>query len=135
MGRPKKFANVEDLQLLINEYFEWCDGRMETVLSKDGELVTKPSPRPYTVEGLALWLDMDRATLFDYEKLPSHAMFHNTIKKAKARVLQNLQERALDGKNNAAVTIFNLKNNFQFREKDYDDHGNNDINVKINYTE
>ena len=50
-------------------------------------------------------------------------------------MLQNLQERALDGKNNAAVTIFNLKNNFQFREKDYDDHGNNDINVKINYTE
>jgi hypothetical protein len=82
MGRPKKFANVEDLQLLIDEYFEWCDGRMETVLSKEGELVTKPSPRPYTVEGLAVWLDMDRATLFDYEKLPTHAMFHNTIKKA-----------------------------------------------------
>ena len=78
---------------------------------------------------------MDRHTLQDYEKLPTHAMFHATIKKAKARVLQNLQERALDGKNNAAVTIFNLKNNFMFREKDYDDTGNNDINVRINYTD
>jgi len=135
MGRPKKFQTVEELQLLIDEYFVWCDNRVEQVITKEGELINKINPRPYTVEGLAVWLDMDRATLFDYEKLPTHAMFHNTIKKAKARVLQNLQERALDGKNNAAVTIFNLKNNFQFREKDYDDHGNNDINVKINYTE
>ena len=135
MARPKKFTNVEDLQALIDEYFAWCDARIEQVLTKKGELIDKPSPRPYTVEGLAVWLDMDRATLFDYEKLPSHAMFHNTIKKAKAKVLQNLQERALDGKNNAAVTIFNLKNNFHFRERDYDDTGNNDINVKINYTD
>lgn len=135
MGRPKKFETVEQLQGLIDEYFTWCDGRIETTLTKDGELIDKPNPRPYTVEGLAVWLDMDRHTLFDYEKLPTHAMFHHTIKKAKARVLQNLQERALDGKNNAAVTIFNLKNNFMFREKDYDDHGTNDINVKINYTD
>ena len=135
MGRPKKFETVEELQALIDEYFVWCDSRIETTLTKEGDLVDKPNPRPYTVEGLAVWLDMDRHTLFDYEKLPTHAMFHHTIKKAKARVLQNLQERALDGKNNAAVTIFNLKNNFMFREKDYDDHGTNDINVKINYTD
>ncbi len=135
MGRPKKFETIEELQALIDEYFVWCDGRIETVLTKDGELIDKPSPRPYTVEGLAVYLDMDRHTLQDYEKLPTHSLFHATIKKAKAKVLQNLQERALDGKNNAAVTIFNLKNNFQFREKDYDDHGSNDINVKINYTE
>jgi hypothetical protein len=135
MARPKKFETVEELQGLINEYFTWCDGRIEQVLTKDGELIDKHNPRPYTVEGLAVYLDMDRHTLQDYEKLPTHSLFHSTIKKAKARVLQNLQERALDGKNNAAITIFNLKNNFQFREKDYDDHGTNEINVKINYTD
>lgn len=135
MGVHKKFETVEQLQKLIDEYFAKCDARIEDVLTKDGELIKKNNPCPYTVEGLAVYLDMDRHTLQDYEKLPSHAIFHATIKKAKARVLQNLQERALDGKNNAAITIFNLKNNFHFRERDYDDQGNNDINVKINYTE
>jgi len=124
MGRPKKFETVQELQALIEEYFTWCDGRIEQVLTKDGELIDNHNPRPYTVEGLAVYLDMDR-----------HTLHHATIKKAKPRVLQNLQERALDGKNNAAVTIFNLQNNFMFRERDYDDTGNNDINVKINYTD
>lgn len=66
------------------------------------------------MSGLALALDMDRKTLFNYSK---DEQFFPTIKKAKAKVEEQLEENALMGKYNPTFAIFNLKNNFDWKDK------------------
>lgn len=97
-GRPKKYPCVEDMQNKIDEYFNRCD---------EDEL-------PYTVEGLAYALDLDRKSLLNYSK--DQEFFH-TIKRAKEKVLYRLSELSLAGKLNSSVTIFNLKNNYNYTDK------------------
>ena len=98
VGRPRKYKNVEELQELIDEYFRCCD----------------ESHRPYTITGLALYLDMDRQTLLRYEKTYEDE-FCYTIKRAKERV-QEFVECCLFKKGIAQGVIFNLKNNFKWEE-------------------
>jgi len=98
VGRPLKYPNVELLQDAVDAYFDEC----------------KEIDRPYTVEGLADALEMDRRTLLRYEDRDE---FCNTIKKAKGKILRNLVERGLTGKNNSAITIFNLKNNYGYKDQ------------------
>lgn len=107
-GRPKKFSSVEELEIAIDAYFVKCDNGMKNGL---------PFPTPYTLEGLAAELEMDRHTLLTYGKEDSHKMFHATIKKAKYKVLANLSERMLNGDNSTAGAIFLLKNNYGYVDK------------------
>ena len=97
MARPKLYSSAEDMQKIIDEYFKVCDEK----------------EKPYTMSGLAYALDMDRRSLLNYSK-DEH--FFLTIKKAKERVEQQLEENALAGKANPTFTIFNLKNNFNWRD-------------------
>lgn len=99
IGRPRKYKNVEELQLLIDEYFYECD----------------KAKRPYTITGLALYLDMDRKSLLRYEKEYEDEFCH-TIKRAKERV-QEFVECCLFKRGIAPGVIFNLKNNFGWEEK------------------
>ena len=99
IGRPRKYTNVEELQDLIDEYFKMCDD----------------NHRPYTITGLALYLDMDRKSLLRYEKEYDDEFCH-TIKKAKERV-QEFVECCLFKKGITAGVIFNLKNNFGWQDK------------------
>ncbi|GAF82824.1 unnamed protein product, partial [marine sediment metagenome] len=101
---PLKFESVEVLQVMIDEYFEKCD---------DDEI-------PYTITGLALALDCDRQTLLNYEQKEE---FFGTIKKAKLRVENYLETKALKGDIVPVMTIFNLKNNFGWKDK-------NELDVK-----
>ena len=99
IGRPRKYTNVEELEILIDEYFEMCD----------------KTHRPYTITGLALYLDMDRRTLLRYEN-DYDDQFCLTIKRAKERV-QEFVECCLFKKGITAGVIFNLKNNFGWQDK------------------
>ncbi len=99
VGRPKKYRNVDELQNLIDEYFSLCD----------------ENRRPYTITGLALYLDMDRKTLLRYEK-DYEDEYRHTIKRAKERV-QEFVECCLFKKGIAQGVIFNLKNNFGWEDK------------------
>lgn len=99
VGRPRKYSNVIELQKLIDEYFEFCDLKN----------------RPYTITGLALWLDMDRKGLLRYEKDYEDEFCH-AITRAKERV-QEFVECCLFRKGIAQGVIFNLKNNFGWEEK------------------
>lgn len=96
-GRPKLYSSVEDMEKDIKKYFEECDKK----------------EKPYTVSGLAYALNMSRQSLINYEK---NEMFFDTIKKAKLKVEQQLEENALLGKGNSTFTIFNLKNNFEWKD-------------------
>lgn len=95
-GRPPKYSAVEDMQQKIDDYFAECLAR----------------EKPPTVSGLAYALDMSTRALRDYEAKDE---FLPTVKRAKQRVEVALEER-LDGQAPAGA-IFNLKNNFGWRDK------------------
>lgn len=97
MGRPLKYNSVEELQVLIDEYFKECD-------EKD---------RPYTTTGLALALDMTRQMLIEYQ---GREEFQDTIKKAKLKVESYAEQQLFKGGNTAGV-IFSLKNNYNWVDK------------------
>ena len=97
MARPNKFKSVEEMQIAIDNYFKDCDA----------------NERPYTISGLAYALDTTRRTLLDYEE---NDEFSHTIKKAKAKIEQFVEERLFMGSNTAGV-IFNLKNNYNWKDK------------------
>ena len=108
-GRPLKFKTVKELEDAINEYFDWCDNRVINVFIKEvGDNVPVSNPAPYTMSGLAYALGVDRQTILNYEDRDSYSAL---IKRARARVEQDVETRLLEGKNQAGA-IFNLKNNF-----------------------
>lgn len=96
-GRPKLYDNAEQMSKVIDKYFEDC----------------KKEDRPYTMSGLAFALGMDRRSLINYSNRDE---FFLTIKMAREKVEQQLEENALLNKSNSIFTIFNLKNNFGWRD-------------------
>ena len=96
-GRPRLYDNPEQMQKIIDKYFQDC----------------KNDDRPFTMSGLAHALDMDRKGLVNYS---NREEFFLTIKRARERVEQQLEENALANKSNTIFTIFNLKNNFGWRD-------------------
>ena len=105
MARQKKYNNSEELEEKINKYFNECD----------------KLKKPYTLGGLALYLDIDRKTLLNYSK--NEEYFH-TIKKAKQRVECQLEESLYRLGNNTGV-IFNLKNNFGWKDNMQEENNSN----------
>jgi hypothetical protein len=97
MGRPLKFESVEQLQEKINAYFVECDEKNE----------------PYTITGLAVFLDCDRDTLLNYEKKSED--FFGTIKRAKDKCLAYAEKSLWQVKNPAGI-IFNLKANYGWQD-------------------
>lgn len=103
MGRPPKYKTANEMQKDIDKYFESV-----TFINPDtGHELIRP-----TVEGLAYALNMDRSTLIEYGK---NGEFSNTVKRAKQKVAIAL-ENHLWG-NNVTGAIFNLKNNFGWKDK------------------
>ena len=92
-----KYKTVEELQKGIDKYFQECDEK----------------EKPYTMSGLAYYLGIDRKTLLNYSK--NEEYFH-TIKKARDKVQMQLEECLYRLGNNSGV-IFNLKNNFDWKDK------------------
>lgn len=110
IGRPLKFNSVEELKGKIESYFL-------SLKNDKGEYT-----RPPTITGLAVALDTNRETLCNYEEKEE---YFDTIKDAKSRCEAWVEENALMGKANATFSIFNLKNNYNWRDKT-----ENDINIK-----
>ena len=94
----RKYSNEKELQVLIDNYFKECD----------------KNKKPYSMSGLADTLDIDRSTLINYGK---EEKFSTLVKRAKQKVERQLEENALMGKSNAVFTIFNLKNNYGWRDQ------------------
>ncbi len=117
-GRPLKYESVEVLENLIDEYFKSDDAHLMT--TTDQGPVKIPAP---TMSGLALYLDMDRKTLYNYGK---NSQFFPTIKRAKARVEQYLEKRLYG--NQVTGTIFSLKNNFDWVDKVESTNTNVEVN-------
>jgi len=108
-GRPMKYKDIDELDKLIDEYFDTCD-------KKD---------KPYTVSGLALFLDTDRQSLLNWQdeeryfkelSEEDNKRLIDTIKKAKQRI-ENYAEEQLFRKTNVTGVIFNMKNNWNWTDK------------------
>ena len=118
-GRPLKFQSEENLIERINAYFDYCDRRiLKRIVNKNGELVNEIST-PYSITGLASFLKVDRHTLVNYEGKSDG--FFTAIKDAKAKIEASYEERGLIGEANPAVTIFTLKNNFNWKDRQEQD--------------
>lgn len=98
VGRPLLFKTVEELQNRIEGYWEYCEEK----------------EKPITMSGLAYYLDIDRNTLINYGNRDE---FLGTIKKARARVQMDQDERMQTIGNPTAGIIFSLKNNFDWTDK------------------
>lgn len=92
-----KYKTEKELKKGIDKYFKECDEK----------------EKPYTMSGLALSLGIDRTTLIRYG---DKDLFTTLIKEAKQKVECQLEENALMGKSNSTFTIFNLKNNYGWKD-------------------
>lgn len=122
-GRPRKYQDPIAFSNLVEQYFIDCDNQKEIITDDKGK--TKTILKPYTITGLALFLDMTREMLIQYEQLDE---FKDIIKKAKLRVEKSIEERILTGQYVPVSGIFNLKNNFGWQDKQ---EINQTVNAKI----
>jgi hypothetical protein len=113
-GKPLKFKTVKELQDKIEEYFDNCDNRLvHGYDNKTNEQFAYISPEPYTMSGLAYALDLSRQGLLNYKH---RGEYLDTIKKARRRVQTDVERRLMEGKATVGA-IFNLKNNFGWKDK------------------
>lgn len=127
-GRPPKYKTVQELETLINNYFDSCwtqkidmFGNPIFVKDKRGKKTDQKvmvQSKPYTIVGLALAIGTTRETLLDYENKDA---FSDTIKRAKQLCHGFAEEQLYVGKNPTGA-IFNLKNNYGWKEKSETEH-------------
>lgn len=108
VGRPLAYKTLEALQDAIDLYFE-TDAFIVVGVDDSGEEKKMYAP---TMAGLALSLGLDRKTLVNYSHKDE---FFLAVKKARARVETALEQRLYG--NNVTGIIFNLKNNFDWCDK------------------
>lgn len=132
-GRPVKFKSPEELEKRIEAYFDYCDSRtrIKHLATKDGiHEVVESFPRPYTVEGLAVFLDTNRQTLLNYND--KEAFFY-IIERARQRILANKVEGGLDRTYDSGVAKFMLINNYGLKDKHETTEDDKNININIQY--
>ncbi len=114
-GRPAKFDTPEEMQAAIDAYFKACDEHKSEYVNKDGKKIELHKPKPYTMTGLSIALGFEsRQSLVDYKK---RGRFSDTIKKARQRVEEQVEEAMLASSGVVAGIIFNAKNNFGWVDK------------------
>jgi DNA-binding XRE family transcriptional regulator len=112
-GRPRAFKDEAKLRADIEEYLETAE-RAEV---------------PITMAGLAVHLGCCRDTLVAYERGEyddSAAQYSVAIKRAKTVIEADKLEKALLGKYNPAVAIFDLKNNHGYKDAKQLEHSGPD---------
>ena len=110
MGKPPQYTDVELFSNNCDEYFDICDREN----------------RPYTIPGLAYHLGfIDRHAVINYQGKPDFAA---TVKKARMRIERQRIEKLVSGQGSCPGQIFDLKNNF-----DYKDKSEVDQNSKISF--
>lgn len=118
VGRPVLYKTKEELQKIIDDYFDWCDNRTKTIYdNKTGNEVVINWPAPYTMSGLARRLGMSRETLVQYGHKEE---FSDTITCAREKVQEDIEIRLMETRNEKGA-IFNLTNNFGWKQKNETD--------------
>ena len=98
-GRPLLFQSVEELESKIQQYFDDCDARKVKQLTKSGDIVEVNVKRPYTLSGLACYLDCSRQTLLNYAK---DDKFFDTVSRARRKCENYAEEQLYEGNDRGA---------------------------------
>ena len=123
-GRPKKYTK-KGLEKAVEGYFASISRKVQ-VLDEDGEAVCNDAGesiwvmeyvRPPTVSGLCLYLGIDRSTWQNYADRALHPELQEITAYAKLRLETYLEEQLLTREKNVQGLIFNLQNNYGWREK------------------
>jgi len=117
VGRPPesslKFHSSEELQEKIDSYFAYCDARTTVQYDKYGKPYVVSCPRPYTLSGLADFLDCSRQTILNYSKKDNYFC---TILRARRKCEKFAEEQLFEGNDRGAK--FSLANNHEgWKEK------------------
>ena len=112
-GRPPIFKDPEEMQQIIDAYFDKCKPELEK--DAEGRVLTtaKGVPiiklNPPTITGLALALGFNsRGTIYEYEN--KNDEFSDTVKNARLRCENWVEVALLSGTVAPAAGIFPLKN-------------------------
>ena len=122
LARSKQWT-LDAMEIAIEGYFTACNNN---VFKVKGEAISEP----YTVEGLALCLDLTMQGLWNYENTIGYEPFFETIKKAKLKIQGQKVVNGLIGRSNPAITIFDLKNNHGYKDKQEVEQTTKTITVK-----
>lgn len=98
MSKPFKFSSAQMMKAQAEVYFKQCDIDEE----------------PYLITGLALALDTTRKTLLDYKEKDE---YRDVIKWMRLKCENWAEKHLFSGKNPAGV-IFNMKNNYGWKNQD-----------------
>ena len=108
------FTDVNQLEKAINRYFDKCTNNYRIEIDAEGNEIRIQEPLPFTMAGLARSLGISRATLLNYKHQSSD--FCAVVEEAKLRI-EEYAETQLYVNRNATGIIFNLKNNFNWKDK------------------
>ena len=134
-GRPLLFNDVKKLDARVKKYFKSCwtqkiDMWGNPVFIKDanGKKTKKKvmiQSKPYTVGGLAVFLDCSEDSLVRYRDGEGERKeFCGTIKRACDIIYSYKQEYLYSGRNTVGA-IFDLKNNYGWKDKVETEHSGN----------
>lgn len=121
VGRPRAFKTEDELKEKINAYIQKEYNQSEH----------KEDIKPLTVAGLQVFLDVCEDTYLDYAQGQyddENNNFSGAIKKARKYIEADKLEKALIGKYNPTIAIFDLKNNHGYVDR----VENNNINTNLN---
>ncbi len=124
-NKPLKFKSPEELESKIQEYYKWAEDNNKHI----------------TMSGLAWYLDTNRQTLLNYENSLENewlksvdddvkVLYVDSIKRAKARIEMEYEE-GLYHKESTVGTIFTLKNNYGWVDKQEIERTNKTIEVSL----
>ncbi|MFZ1468598.1 MAG: terminase small subunit [Paracoccaceae bacterium] len=120
MGRPTEYT--DDIVLKTNEYIDSCtDEHYDWVKSESTGKVDSTSwehrvkVKLPTIEGLSLFLKVNRDTIYDWEK--KYENFSDTLKELRSKQAKMLIENGLSGDYNPTIAKLILSSNHGMREK------------------
>lgn len=121
-GRPEKYT-PEELLIKSQEYFDFLDDKWNRI----NKWINWKLPRPKTLSWLCLWLWVAKDYISEKAK---DDRFSETIKRIRLVVENNIEEWILLNIYNPASWMFNLKNNFDWKEKTENKNENTNVNYE-----
>ena len=118
-GPKFKFNDPVELQSKVDAYFESLKGALNKTVLVKGEVKHIECDKPATVEGLALFLDINPSTLWKYRKKDHHPNpeIGKIIKRAWDRIVSEVFEAGITGLYDTTFSIFYTKAALGFSDK------------------
>lgn len=124
MARPKKYSD-KAFEEAVAAYFKSISGMREArngigqpILNDAGApIMVRVYAVPPTISGLCLFLDIDRSTWQNYGDAESEPKKATVVRSARARIEAYLEEQLLTREKSVQGIIFNLQNNYGWKNK------------------